>query len=91
MFHQGHDFQRTEYGSPGQGHGGRAGEVQMVAGADDAAGQENGGRQQGGCGGDAGANQPQPHEEKRDNGGGKNLEEAFDPEMNDPPAPILDD
>ena len=38
----------------------------------------------------AGFDQIQSHEDKRDHGGGEDFKETFDPQVNDPPPPILD-
>ena len=62
----------------------------MVASPDDSARQEDRGRKQCGRGSDPRPNQIQPHENKRDYGRGENLEEAFDPQMHDPPTPVFD-
>ena len=62
-----------------------------MAGADDAARQEDRGREQRGLGGERRANQAQPREEERDHRGGEDFEEAFDPQVDHPPAPVFDD
>ena len=33
----------------------------------------------------------EPHEDEGDDGRGEDLEEAFDPQVNDPPSPVFDD
>ena len=68
----------------------RAGEVQVVAGADDAARQEDRGRQQGRRRRHAGPHEAQPHEEEGDDRGGEDLEEPFDPQVDHPPPPVFD-
>ncbi len=86
-----HHFQRAEHRTPGQGDGRRAGEVQVMAGADDAAGQEDRGREQRRLRGEGRADQAQAREEEGDHGGGEDLEEAFHPQVDHPPAPVFDD
>ena len=39
----------------------------------------------------AGPNQSKPHEEEGDDRGGEDFEEAFDPQVDHPPAPVFDD
>src|SRR5262249_57893196 len=59
--------------------------------ADDAAGEIYGARQQGSLGRSFGVDDAQPREQKRDHHRGEDLEESFHPQMNYPPAPILDE
>ena len=40
---------------------------------------------------DSDVDETEPHEGQRDNRGGEHFEEAFDPEVDYPPAPILCD
>src|SRR5579885_3121516 len=62
-----------------------------MAGADDSAGEKNRGGKQGTFGGESGLNQAKTRKEKCDHRGGENFEEALNPEVNHPPAPIFDD
>ncbi len=86
---QRHHLERREDRAERQRHGGRAAEVQVVQRADDAARQEDGGRQHAGLAGALQADQAQAREEERDHDGREHLEEAFHPEVDDPPAPVL--
>jgi hypothetical protein len=63
----------------------------MVTGSDDAAGKKDRSGQQRRRGRDPRSNQIQAHEDEGDDGGGKDLEEAFDPQVNHPPTPVFDD
>ena len=63
----------------------------MVERADDPAGQEDGGREQD-CGGGRGrAQQAHASEQEGDHHRGEDLEEALDPQVHDPPSPVLGD
>jgi len=77
--------------TPGQRDGGGAGEIEVVARADDAAGEKDGRREQRRGSGDARTHQSEPHEEKRDDRGGEDFKETFHPEMYDPPPPVFHD
>ncbi|MPM33623.1 hypothetical protein SDC9_80200 [bioreactor metagenome] len=83
------DLQGAERGAPGHQQVVRPGEVQVVAGADDAAGQEDRGRGDGRRGRRPGADQAEPGEEEGDHRGGEDLEEALHPQVDDPPAPVF--
>ena len=88
---QRHDLQGAENGPECHNHCGRAGEIQMMERADDAAGQEDCGRKQHRSIGGSQSNQLQSGKEERDNDSGENLEEPLHPKMHDPPPPVLDD
>ena len=88
---QRHHFQRAEHRAPGQRDGRRAGEIQVMAGADDAARQEDRGREQRRLRREGRPNQAQPREEEGDHRGGEDFEEAFHPQVDHPPAPVFDD
>ena len=71
--------------------GGRAGEVQVVQRAEHAAGHEHdGGEQHRHVVAVAARIRPRRVNRKRDHRGGEHLEEAFDPQVHHPPAPVLD-
>ena len=57
--------------------------------ADDAAGQEDRGREQGRFRCQSRRYKVQPVKEEGDHGGRKHLEEAFHPQVNHPPAPVF--
>ena len=87
---QRHDFERREHRADGDHRGRRAGPVQVVQRAQDAAEQEHDGLRDDGAVGARGAHQAQAREDQRDDGGGEHFEEAFDPQVHQPPAPVLD-
>ncbi|CAM5637632.1 hypothetical protein RLIN73S_04754 [Rhodanobacter lindaniclasticus] len=87
---QRHHFQRREAGAQRDHRGGGAAEVQVVQGAEHAAGHEHDGGEQHAGGGGAHAQQAQAHEQIADHRGGEHLEEAFHPQVHHPPAPVLD-
>ena len=68
-----------------------AGEVPVVAGPDDAAGQVEDGVEVDDAGGGASRDQSQDHEHHGDEHGGEQLEEALHPQVDDPEAPVVDD
>ena len=88
---QRYHLQRAEYGTERRCDRRRAREVQVVAGADDPTGEENGGRKQRRPGRKRRADQPQAGEEECDDGSRKDLKEAFDPQVHNPPTPIFHD
>ena len=61
----------------------------MKTSSDDAARQEDRCRQQGSSRSDARSNQIQSHEDEGDDRGSEDFKESFDPQMNDPPAPVF--
>ena len=63
----------------------------MVTGPDDSSGKEDCSGKQRSLGGDAWLNQAQAREQKSDNRGGEYFEEALDPKMDHPPAPVFND
>ena len=67
-----------------------AGEVPVVPGPDDPAGQVEDGVEVDDAGGGAGRDQPEDHEHHRDEHGGEQLEEALHPQVDDPEAPVVD-
>ena len=87
--HQRHDLERAEHRPERQHERRRAGEVEVMQRADDAARQEDRRRQHGRFAGGAHADELQAREEERDHDGGEDLEEALDPQVHDPPAPVL--
>ncbi len=86
---QGHDFQCGEDGAESDDRCGCACPIQMVEGADHAAAEVKGDAEVHGAKCEAGANHADPREQKRHEHGSKDLEEAFHPQVNDPPAPVL--
>src|SRR5215813_11417057 len=62
----------------------------MVIGPYDAPCQVQGGGEQGSLGREARRHKPEPGKEEGDDCGGEDLEEAFHPKMNHPPAPVFD-
>ena len=87
--HQGNDFQRAEHRSQAEHDVRRSREVQVMEGADDAAGKKDDRREHHGARGRGNREQLQPREEERDDHGGEDFEEALHPEMHHPPAPVL--
>ena len=86
-----HDFERGEAGAECDHGRGRAGEVQVVEHAQHAARHVDDGREQHVDGrGRARTHEAELDEQEADDGGGEDLEEAFDPQVNDPPAPVFD-
>ncbi|MNT85612.1 hypothetical protein D3C72_2257970 [compost metagenome] len=63
----------------------------MVEGAQHAAAEEDDGGDEDRRGGHGGADQPHPHQQRRDDSGGEDLKHPLDPEVDDPPAPVLHD
>ena len=74
-----HHFQRREHGADCDDRGRRAGPVQVVQRAEDAAEQEHDGLGDDGAVGAGRLDQPEAREDQRDDGGGEHLEEALDP------------
>src|SRR6185312_4233514 len=87
---QWNDFKRTEYAAPCQRDRRRAGEVQVMTGADNATRKVDRRREQRGARRRRGPDQANAREEEGDHSRGEHFEEAFDPEVNDPPAPVFD-
>jgi len=88
--HQGHHFERTERCAPREGRGGRAREIEMVIGPDDASRQVEGRSKQRSLSRERRGHEPKPGEEEGDDCGGEHFEEAFHPEVDHPPAPVFD-
>ena len=87
---QRHDFQRGDARAERDHAGGGAGEVQVVEGAEDAAGHEHDGREQHVDGRGTPAHQPELDEQEAHHRDREHLEEAFDPQVHHPPAPVFD-
>eukprot|EP01022_Parablepharisma_sp_SALTPOND_P004174 TRINITY_DN1187_c0_g2_i1.p1 TRINITY_DN1187_c0_g2~~TRINITY_DN1187_c0_g2_i1.p1 ORF type:complete len:839 (+),score=292.08 TRINITY_DN1187_c0_g2_i1:14101-16617(+) len=87
---QGHHFEGGEHRPYGDHRGRRAGEVQVMQGAQDAAEEEDDGLGHDGAVGRGRAHQPQTGEDQRHDGGRKHFEETFHPQVDQPPAPVLD-
>ncbi len=62
----------------------------MMQGTENAAEHEDDGFQDDRAVGSRRANQAEAGKQQRDDGGGKDFEEAFDPQVDQPPAPVLD-
>ena len=60
-----------------------------MEGADDSAGQEDRGREERSLGCGANLDQFEPREKEADDDSGEHFKEAFNPEMNYPPAPVF--
>src|SRR5512146_1603728 len=86
---QRHNFKSTEHRT--QSDNGRAGasEVQVMEGSNDAARQEDYCGEHHRARRTANLKQLEPCEEERDHNGCEYFEESFDPEVNNPPAPVL--
>jgi len=66
-------------------------EVEVVEGAGDASEEEQGRGGDHRQPGPALVHEAHPREDEGEGGGGEDLEEALDPEVDDPPAPVLHD
>src|SRR5690606_26147704 len=88
---QGHHFQGTEGSANGHDRCGRTREVQVMQSTGHTANQEQRGGSQTGNGGTALGNQTQGQEDKAHGNRGEDLEEALNPQVNHPPAPVLHD
>ena len=85
-----HHFQGREHGTDREGRGRGAGKVEVVQRAEHSAGQEDDRGEQHGMVGGAAAQKAQLDRQERDGGGREDLEEAFHPQVDDPPAPVFD-
>ncbi len=86
---QRHDFEGAEHRSQGQYRGRCTGEVQVMECSDDASRKIDDRREQDAARSCRDREQLQSREQEGDDDGGEDLEEAFDPKVNDPPAPVL--
>ena len=87
--HQRHNFQRAENRADGQNARRRAAEIQVVHRAENAAAEINRGGKNHRGRGRGGSQQPHAREQEGDDDRGKHFKEAFDPEVNHPPAPVF--
>ncbi|MNM65992.1 hypothetical protein D3C81_774590 [compost metagenome] len=85
------DLQSAECRTEGQHPNGRAAEIEMVERADDPAEQKDDRREEYRTGGHSDSQQAHASEQEGHHHRGEHLEEAFDPEMDNPPAPIFGD
>jgi hypothetical protein len=83
-------FQRAEACAQGDDRRRRADEVQMVQGAQHAASHEHDRGEQHRNRRDRRLDQAEPGEDQGHDGGGEHFEEALDPQVHQPPAPVLD-
>ena len=88
---QRHHFERREHRAQRQHRFRRAGEIEVMEGAQHAAAQEDHGREHDIDRRRRGPQQPHMHEHPRHPGGGEHLEDAFHPQMHHPPAPVFGD
>ncbi|MNK94275.1 hypothetical protein D3C87_1144720 [compost metagenome] len=89
--YQRHHFQRAEGRADSHHRGGGPGEVDVMERTGHTAKHEQRGRAEGGGGGQALGDQPHAGENEGQGGGGEHFEKAFDPQVHDPPTPVLHD
>src|SRR4051812_26508541 len=89
--HQWNDLERGEYRAQRNYRDRRPAEIEVMERAEHPATEEDNGRQQDRSGRNRNADQPHLDEQRGDDGGGEDLENAFDPQMDNPPAPIFHD
>ena len=87
--HQRDHLQRAERGADRHDRGRRAAEVQVVEGARDAGEQEQGARRDHRAARVRALHEAEPREDHGDRRRREHLEEALDPEVHDPPPPVL--
>ena len=86
---QRHNFKCTEDGAETNHRRSCTCEVKMMEGADDSAGKEDGRREERGLGSGSDLNQLESREQEPDHNSREYFEEAFNPEVNHPPAPVF--
>ena len=84
-----HNFKCAEDCSQANDCGRCTGEVQVMEGADDSAGQEDRSREERSLGRGTNFDQLEPREKEANHDSGEHFKEAFNPEMNYPPAPVF--
>ena len=87
--HQWHDLERAEARADGHDRSRSAAEVEVMKGPWDSTDQKQRARGHNCAAGMPGLHQAQLGEDESEGSGSEYLEEALDPEMNDPPAPVF--
>lgn len=86
---EGHQLEGAHSAADDEDDGSGPGEIEMMEHSQNATGEVQQGSEQHCHGGGPHANQAQANEGQGDYRCGEDFEETFDPEVNDPPSPIL--